>query len=569
MPNRRPLRLLSAAVCGTSVALAAPPLAAQSVPAAAGAPGASAAEPGRITAAEIDGHLRFLSSDLLEGRAPATRGGRLAAEYIASQLRAAGVEPGAGGSYFQKVPIEIVAADRGTLRGVASGGSRGGAPATLRYPEDVVVWGGSAVESSRARGEVVFVGYGATAPEYRWDDFKGVDVRGKVLLVLVNDPPAPPNEPRLFGGPAMTYYGRWTYKFEEAERRGAAGMLIVHTAERAGYPWHTVVGSWAKEQRMLPRAAGLPAPLGVRGWITDSAATALLRRAGLDLAELRRRAASRAFRPVPTGITMDVAFANRVERLESENVVGVVGGSDPRLREQYVALSAHWDHLGIGPAVNGDSVYNGALDNASGVADLLAVARAAAAAPRPRRSLVFVFVTGEESGLLGSEYFAAHPTVPVDRIVANLNVDGGNLLGRVRDLTVLGDTKSSLGPQLAALLKPAGMTLAPEDHPEQGHFYRSDHFSFAKAGVPSVSVGAGNDYVGRPAGWGRAQGEEYTAHRYHQPSDEYRADFDLTGAVQLSEIVLRFATQLANDRGVPTWNKDAEFRRGGKQTASR
>ena len=510
----------------------------------------------RITAAEIDGDLRFLSSDLLEGRAPATRGGRLAAEYIASQLRAAGVEPAVNGSWFQNVPIDVVGADPRTMHATASGK----ATAALRYPEDVVMWAGSAVGESAAHGELVFVGYGASAPEYRWDDFKDADVRGKILLVLVNDPPAPANEPSLFGGKAMTYYGRWTYKFEEAERRGAAGMLIVHTTERAGYPWHTVVGSWAKEQRMLPRDPKLPAPLGVRGWITDSAATALLRQAGLDLEALRAQAASRAFRPVPTGITVDLSFRNKVEHLQSENVVGVVRGRDPSMSKQYVAFSAHWDHLGIGPAVNGDSIYNGAADNASGVADVLAIARAAAAGTKPKRSLLFVFVTAEESGLLGSAYFAANPVVPAAQIVANLNVDGGNLLGRTRDLNVLGDTKSSLGPRLAAMIKKDGMRLSPDQHPEAGHFYRSDHFSFAKAGIPAVSIGAGDDFVGRPAGWGVQQDDEYTAHRYHQPSDEYRPNFDLGGAVQLAEIVLRFGTQLADAPSVPVWNQDAEFR---------
>jgi Zn-dependent M28 family amino/carboxypeptidase len=549
----------------TLIALAALPLAASPAQTADGA-----ARGPRIAASEIDGHIRFLSSDLLEGRAPATRGGRLAAEYIAAQLRGYGVEPGVGDtSYFQRVPIDIVGAQRATIRVAAAGR----ADATLRYPEDVVVWAGSATEQSRASGELVFVGYGSAAPEYRWDDFKDADVRGKVLLVLVNDPPAPASEPNLFGGAAMTYYGRWTYKFEEAERRGAAGALIVHTTERAGYPWHTVVGSWAKEQRMLPRevegatqASGgrLPAPLGVRGWITDGAAAALLRQAGLDLAALRRQAESRDFRPVPTGITVDAGFRNDVQHLESENVVGVVRGSDPRLRDEYVAYSAHWDHLGIGPAdARGDSIYNGALDNASGVADLLAVARAAAQdayGPRPKRSQLFVFVTAEESGLLGSAYFAQRPTVPVDRIVANLNVDGGNLLGRVRDLNVLGERKSSLGPQLAALVRPLGMRLSPDEHPEAGHFYRSDHFSFAKAGVPAVSIGEGNDFVGKPAGWGKQQGEDYTAHRYHQPSDEYRPDWDLSGAVQLSEIVLRLGRAVANGARRPTWAPDAEFR---------
>ena len=510
----------------------------------------------KITAAEIDGHLRFLSSDLLEGRAPATRGGRIAAEYIASQLRASGVEPGANGTYFQEVPIDVVAADPSTITVNASGK----ATSALRYRDDVVVWAGSATEQSSARGELVFVGYGATAPEYRWNDFKDADLRGKILLVLVNDPPATAAEVALFGGRSMTYYGRWTYKFEEAERRGAAGMLIVHTTERAGYPWHTVVGSWAKEQRKLPRDSRLPAPLGVQGWITDSSATALLQQAGFDLDALRRQAASRDFRPVPTGIVLDMTFRNRVQHLRSENVVGLVPGRDRNLAKQYIAYSAHWDHLGIGPAVNGDSIYNGALDNASGVADMLAVARVAAASPRPKRSQLFIFVTAEESGLLGSAYFAENPTVPVAQIVANLNIDGGNLLGRTSDLRVLGEGKSSLGPQLASMVRGDGMRLSPELHPEAGSFYRSDHFSFAKAGVPAVSIGAGTEVVGRPKGWGAEQSEDFTAHRYHQPSDSYRPDFDLSGAVQLAEIVHRFGTQLANSPTIATWNRDAEFR---------
>ena len=536
----------------------------------------SAAVPMPITPNEIDGHLRFLSSDLLEGRAPATRGGRLAAEYIAAQLRGFGVEPGVSGSYFQKVPIDIVGATRSTIRAltynrgartgfslgnvqVAAGDIPPGA-APLRYPEDVVVWAGSAVETSVASGELVFVGYGSTAPEYRWDDFKTADVRGKVLLILVNDPPAPRDEPELFGGRAMTYYGRWTYKFEEAERRGAAGALIVHTTERAGYPWHTVVGSWAKEQRMLPRDPKLPAPLGVRGWITDSAATALLAQAGLDLAQLRTQAESRDFAPVATGIRVEIAFRNAVEHLESENVIGVIRGRDAMARDEYVAFSSHWDHLGIGPAVDGDSIYNGAIDNAAGVATLLAVARAAQHSAKPRRSLLFAFVTAEESGLLGSEYFGQNSTVPVAKIIANLNVDAPNLYGRVRDLEVLGANKSSLGPALRRMLASRGMRISPEEHPERGYFYRSDHFSFAKVGVPAISIDVGTDVIGRPKEWGVQQNEDYTAKRYHQPSDAYRTDFDLGGAVQLAEIVARFGLSVANAANVPIWNRDAEFR---------
>ena len=526
-----------------------------------------------ITPAEIDGHLRFLASDLLEGRAPGTRGGELAATYIASELRAIGVAPaGDSGSYFQRVPIDIVGADPASISlhvGMVMPSQPGAVGSTvapssmpaLRYPEDVVLWAGSATENSSANGEIVFVGYGAKAPEYKWDDFKGMDLKGKILLVLVNDPPAPANEPTIFGGKAMTYYGRWTYKFEEAERQGAAGMLIVHTTEQAGYPWHTVVGSWAKEQRMLPRDASLPAPLGFRGWITDSAATALLKQAGLDLAALRTQAASRDFKPVPTGITLGASFHNTVQHLMSANVVGKVTGRDAKARNEYVVLSAHWDHLGVGPAVNGDSIYNGASDNASGVADLLAVARAAAQGPKTRRSLMFAFVTAEESGLLGSDWFASHPPVPAKQIVADLNLDGGNILGRTRDVTVLGENKSTLGGTIAAMIRPQGMRISPDDHPERGHFYRSDHFSFAKAGIPSVSIGSGNDYVDHPAGWGAQQEEDYTEHRYHQPSDEYREGFDLSGAAQLSQLVYRLAVKLGNDTAWPSWAKDAEFRR--------
>jgi Zn-dependent M28 family amino/carboxypeptidase len=304
----------------------------------------------------------------------------------------------------------------------------------------------------------------------------------------------------------------------------------------------------------------------MRGWIKDSTAARLLASAGLDLAALRRQAESRDFRPVPTGITVDASFRNTVQHLESENVVGVIRGSDPKLRDQYIVYSAHWDHLGIGPAVKGDSIYNGALDNASGTANLLAVAHAAAHGKAPRRSLLFAFVTAEESGLLGSAYFAENSPVPIANLVANINVDGGNLLGRTRDLDVLGVNKSSLGPMLEKMIAPS-MRLSPDEHPERGYFYRSDHFSFAKKGVPAISIGEGTDFVGRPRTWGSEQAEDYTSNRYHQPSDEYRADFDLSGAVQLSEILLRFGLQLANSTVMPTWNKDAEFSRQPKVAA--
>jgi Zn-dependent M28 family amino/carboxypeptidase len=520
------------------------------------AQGAAKAAAGPITATEIDGDLRFLSSDLLEGRAPATRADKITTEYLADQLRSAGVEPGVNGSYFQMVPIDVVKADPASIKVNATGKST----MTLRSPDDVVVFAGSAVEKSSASGELVYVGYGASAPEYKWDDYKGMDLKGKILLVLVNDPPASAAEPKLFGGKAMTYYGRWTYKYEEAERRGAAGVLIVHTTEAASYPWHTVVGSWSGEQRMLPRDASSAPPLGMRGWITDSAATELLKQAGLDMATLRKDAESRDFKPVSTGINIDFSARNTVSHLSSANVIGVVRGHDSKLKNDYVAISAHWDHLGIGVPVNGDSIYNGAADNGSGVASVLAIARAAAKMPTTRRSLIFLFVTAEESGLLGSQYYGEHPTVPSASIVADLNLDVVTVLGRVRDLDVMGDSKSTLGPMLASMIRSQGMRLSPDAHPEAGHFYRSDHFSFAKVGIPSVSIGAGDDYVGKPKDFGEKANTDYNEHRYHQPADAYSPDFDLSGTAQISNIVLKFARTLANSPVTPTWNADAEFK---------
>jgi len=312
---------------------------------------------------------------------------------------------------------------------------------------------------------------------------------------------------------------------------------------------------------MLPRDPSRPPALGFQGWITEDATAALLRQAGLDLATLRRNAESRDFRPVETGITLEVGFTNTVQHLESNNVVGRIPGRDSAAAREHLMLSAHWDHLGIGPKVNGDSIYNGALDNASGTANLLAISRQLSRGQRPLRSVLVAFVTAEESGLLGSAFLAQNPLVPTEDIVANLNVDGGNVWGETRDLTVLGDTKSSLGPQLAQMIAPRQMRISPDAFPERGFFYRSDHFSFAKAGVPSVSIGEGDEFVGRSLEWGKEQAQDYTTNRYHQPGDEYVATWDLRGAVQLSGIVLEFTRALANSREWPTWNADAEFRR--------
>ncbi len=509
-----------------------------------------------ITAAEIEQHIKNLSHDSMEGRGPATPGGEKTEKYLVEQLTAYGLEPGYNGSYLQPVPIDMVTPDPASV----SVKTTGKVTTTLTQGEDVVVWPGSASTTSASKGELVFIGYGADAPEYNWDDFKGVDLKGKVLMVLVNDPPAPADEPDLFAGKGMTYYGRWTYKFEEAERRGAVGMFVVHNTEDAGYGWNVVQGN-AGPQLLLPPNPGAPAPLGVRGWMQNDVAKRLVEEAGLKWDDLLASAKTREFKPVSTGIDVDMSMKNTTSRMVSNNVVAVIPGSDPELSKQYVAYSAHWDHLGVGPAVDGDSIYNGAYDNASGTANLLAIAKEAAAAPeKPKRSQVFIFVTAEESGLLGSLWYGKNPTVPTADIIAVLNVDGGNVLGFVEDLTVQGDNKSSLGPLLAKMIEGDKMTITPDQSPEKGYFYRSDHFSFAKVGIPAVSIGEGRKFVGKPASWGDEQADEYTKVRYHQPQDEYSADWDLRGAAQLADIVYRFGKQLANAVDLPVWNDDAEFK---------
>ena len=546
MPNFRPAALASMGIVFAACAPKSEP-----------SPQATVQPSASMPVSEIRANLRFLSSDLLEGRAPATRGGALAEQYIAAQLESYGVKPGMNGSYFQAVPIDVVTANPATIRVTASGKAR----ASLHSTGDVVVWAGSASPASEAKGEVVFVGYGAIAPEYRWDDFKGKNLKGKILLVLVNDPPATSAEPDLFGGKAMTYYGRWTYKFEEAERQGAAGMLIIHSTYEAGYPWQVVVSSNSTEHRMLPRPADAPAPIGVQGWIQHDVAANLLKQAGLNLDTLIKQAGNRDFQPIPTGITMDMSFSNNVAHLSANNVVGVVSGSDAKLASQYVVYSAHHDHFGIGPAIKGDSIYNGAYDNASGVAAVLAIAHAAALEPvKPGRSRMFVFVTAEEAGLLGSKYFGEHPPVPARDIIADLNIDEANPDGPVRDIRVMGDTKSSLGPDIASMIKIDSGRISPDEHPEAGYVYRSDHFSFARVGIPSTTISAGVDFVGKPAGWGKAHEEDFVANRYHQPSDEYDPKWPLTGTAQLANIAYRFGVRLANAPTIPTWNVNAEFR---------
>jgi Zn-dependent M28 family amino/carboxypeptidase len=505
-----------------------------------------------LPTAAMDAHLKYLANDLLEGRAPATRGGRLAANYIAAQFEALSLEPaGADGSYFQPVALVGLTPHPSLVWG------RGGAARALKYRDDFVAWAERPESHVVTDGDVVFVGYGISAAEWRWDDYKDADLRGKVLLMLVNTPGLV--DSTVFNGRALTYYGRWTYKLEEAARRGALGAILVHTTPSATYGWDVVRSSWSVEQFQLDRAT---APsLAFAGWVTHDAAQAALAQAGLGLDSLTQTAARRSFRPVPTGLHVAVEIGSALRHAKSENVVARVRGSDAALARQVVVFTAHWDHKGIGPAVNGDSIYNGAEDNASGVAALLAAAQALEQLePRPRRSVLFIATTAEESGLLGSRAYVEDPLLPLDQTAAVLNIDVANVRGATRDIDALGLDRSTLGPlfQAAARSESVAVVHRPD---VRGAFYRSDHFPFAKAGVPALSIEAGVDFVGRPAGWGREEEERYIRERYHQPSDEYRATFTYEGMAQEVRVALRIALAVANARALPQWLPYAEFQR--------
>lgn len=509
----------------------------------------------RIRPETIDAHLRFLSHRLLEGRAPGTRGGTIAMEYIQAQFRRIGLEP-ASGSYLQPVPM-VGMDPRPELTFALPGGATD-APV---FKDEFVLEAGVPREEVAVDAEVVYVGYGIHAPEYDWDDYKGVDVRGKVLLMRVNDP-GTEETPGFFGGKALTYYGRWTYKYEEAARRGAAGALLIHTDESAGYGWNVVRTSNTGEQFDL---AGTPEfPLSIRGWISWATAERLMSAAERPLAELVAFSDSREFHPVVTGVRARALVRSEVREVHTANVVGLLPGSDPARAGEPVLLSSHYDHLGTRTGDAGETlVYHGAYDNASGVALLLSIAEAVAAAPeRLARPLLFIATTAEESGLLGAEWYSRHPLFPLATTAAALNMDGANLHGRTADIAPLGADRSQLGELARQAAAAEGMRLAPEAHPEQGMFFRQDHFPFARAGVPALAMDHGLTFEGRPEGWGNEVYEEFVREHYHQPSDAYREDFDYGGAVQQARVILRTAALAASTPELPRWNEGVEFKRG-------
>ncbi len=508
--------------------------------------------------------VKTLSSDEFQGRGPGTEGGDRAAKFIEQNLRATGVKAANKGSYFQEVGLIGLKADPDTRLLVK--GSAGGEESEFKFGDDLVASTEAQIGEVSVNAEIVFMGYGIDAPLYKWNDYKGAvdQYKGKILVILVNDPPATADEPDLFGGKALTYFGRWTYKLEEAARHGAAGVLLVHTNSSAGYGWNVVRasnGGWRYE--ILREPDDRKPFLKMRAWISEAAATRLLSSAGLDLKELQNQAKHRDFRPVETGLTASIDIKSEVKRISSPNVVGIVEGSDRTLKREFVIFSGHYDHLGIGePDSAGDRIYNGAYDNASGVAAMLGIAEVLAKTPvkqRPKRSFLFLFTTAEEQGLLGAEYFVSHPLVPLNKTAANINLDGVNFFGKVRDFIPLGADRSSIIAQINDAARERGLELQADPSPEQGLFFRSDHFPFAKVGVPAVNFEHGSGFIEKPTAEAEAFGRDYVAKHYHQPSDEYFEWWDTSAMIQEAEFALAFGIKIANAPKMPRYNAADEF----------
>ncbi|HYP05676.1 MAG TPA: M28 family peptidase [Bryobacteraceae bacterium] len=512
------------------------------------------AQNSQLSGSRIKAHVRFLSSDLLEGRGVGSRGGQLTEEYIAAQLAAIGARPaGEKGTYFQTVPMVGVQ----TLPESQLAFEKGGKRVWPKWQDEFVGGTHRQQENVSFDGEAIFVGHGIANAQEKWDDYKGVDVKGKVVVVFTNEPQ--PENPEVFKGKTLTYAGRWVYKFEEAARRGALGCLIIHTTPTAGYGWEVVRNSWSKEDpqmRLEPNAT----PLAFAGWVTQNAGEKILAMAGHTVNDLLRAADSRDFKPIPLGIAMRGNLKAKIRAIESRNVLGMIPGSDPKLRDQYVLYSAHWDHLGVALPVNGDAIYNGAIDNATGVGVVLETARAfASLRDAPRRSLLFAFWTAEESGLRGAEYYSHHPLAPAAKTAVNINYDALFPSARTRDIVVSAAERTSMWAMVQATAKRYQLEIAPDPRPEQGSYYRSDHFMMARIGVPAFRVGLGSRIHGKPDNFADTEFAEYNAKRYHQPSDEFRDEWDFASLEHAARFGFTLGLNAANQESMPRWNAGDEF----------
>jgi len=511
-----------------------------------------------FNAPDLLAHIRTLSSDEYEGRFPGSRGEQFTVKYVEDRFRALSLEPGnPDGTYLQKVTLVGITPEP-TVALTFTDASHPKNATTLKFRDDFVAWTKHQVPDVSVDADVVFAGYGITAPEYQWDDFKGVDLKGKMLVVLVNDPGY--EDASLFGGKAMKYYGRWTYKYEKAAELGAAGCLVVHETGPAGYPW-ALVALQSGERFSLSHPDKNMGRAAVEGWITLEQAQSLFKMAGKDFAAMKQAALSRDFHPVPLGVRATVHIHNTLREIQSNNVIAKLTGSDPKLNKEYVIYTAHWDHFGIGPAVNGDKIYHGALDNASGTGALIEIARAfKQLTVPPRRSILFLSVTAEEQGLLGSQYYAEHPLYPLVDTAADINMDVMNALGPTRDIIQIGRGSSTLDTVVDGVAQELGRTVKPDQEPEKGYFYRSDHFNFVRQGVPAFDPEGGVDYIGRPDGWGLQQHQRYTREDYHKPSDVVKPDWDLSGAVQDMQLYFLVGYRVANAEKMPSWKPGAEFK---------
>jgi len=517
----------------------------------------------KIDAAAVLAHTKVLASDDYEGRAPGTRGEERTVAYLVEQFKKMGLPPGnTDGTYIQKVPLVGITPDPSTVLTFKKGDEE----RRLKFKDDVVAWTKHVDETAAVNdSDVVFVGYGVVAPEFQWDDYKGLDARGKTLVMLVNDPPVPDPanpaalDPKTFGGRAMTYYGRWTYKYEIGASKGAAAVLIIHETGPAGYPFGVVQGKTGEQFDLITpdRNKGRAA---IEGWLSLDQGKSLLAMGGQDFDALKKQAATRAFKPVPLGVKASMTIHNTVRTIDSRNVVAKLPGRDMH-KDEYVVYTAHWDHFGIGDPIAGDRIYNGAKDNATGTAGLLEVAHAFTRLPTPpKRSILFLAVTAEEQGLLGSQYYSMAPIYPLAKTLANINMDGLNVYGRTRDIILIGLGNSELDDYVKAAAAEQGRVVRGDAEPEKGFYYRSDHFNFAKQGVPALDPDEGIEFIGKPAGYGQRVRDDYTQNRYHKPSDEVLPDWDLAGAAEDLQLLFAVGYRVAEADRYPEWRPGTEFK---------
>ncbi|MEO5718527.1 MAG: M28 family metallopeptidase [Chthoniobacterales bacterium] len=509
-------------------------------------------------------HIKVLGSDKFEGRAPGSKGEEESVNYITAQFKELGLKPGnPNGTYTQEVPMA------GILTTPTAQLTVGEKKIELQSPNDFVAFTSRITPEIKVEdSEMVFVGYGVVAPEYGWDDFKGVDVKGKTVVFLINDPPIPdPNDAskldgKMFKGKAMTYYGRWSYKYEIAAEKGAVAAVIVHETIPAAYPWAVVENSNSKENFVIDSPDKNMSTIGVRSWIQLETARKLFRAASQNYDELKKAALSKDFKPVSLGAKASFVLENKISHFKSHNVIGKLEGSDPQQKDEYIIYSAHWDHLGRDPHLKGDQIYNGALDNASGVASILEIAQAFTKLPQPPpRSILFMATTAEESGLLGAKYYAENPLYPLDHTLADINIDGVNPWGKTRDIEDIAAGNSTLDDLLAQAAQRAGRVAKPNSEPEKGTFFRADNFEFAKVGLPALYIGSKpKDYIGQPADYGQKKSDDYTLHHYHQVSDEVNPAWDLSGAIEDTRLLFEVGYEVAHGDQFPTWKDGSEFK---------